>query len=134
LGTALPILKEEAMTDNDIIKALEMCTSCGCIESCPMFFNGTDSTSNCRYALLGKALTLINRQKAEIERLSSDRYLLKEDGTMMLLPRTDVTKIKAEAIKEFEDRILEKAMETGSYFAVKSIITSVKKEMVGERE
>ena len=93
------------MTDNDIIKALEchslrMYDPKGACKECPY-----KRKAMCMEEAIADTIALINRQKEEIERLSSDRYLLKEDGTMTLLPRTDVTKIRAEAIKEFAERL-----------------------------
>lgn len=44
-------------------------------------------------------------QKAEIERWRKDRYWLKKDGELTLLPRTDIGKIRAEAIKDFAERL-----------------------------
>jgi hypothetical protein len=86
--------------------------------------------------LRNDVIDIINRQKAEIERLSSDRYLLKEDGTMTLLPRMDVSKIKAEAIKEFADNLMEDALDIPMYGRVvrEFDIEHRVKEMVGERE
>jgi uncharacterized coiled-coil DUF342 family protein len=82
-----------------------------------------------------------NSYKAEVERLSSDRYPLKEDGTMTLLPRTDVTKIKAEAIKEFAERLRQRSYKSsdwsrGGHPMVVECdgIDDVLEEMVGERE
>ena len=56
------------MTDNEIIKAVECCignTKCG---ECPMF-----RTPNCMNKVFDYALDLINRQKAEVEKLDKAR-------------------------------------------------------------
>ena len=50
------------MTDNEIIKALECCTIIGVCDNCP-FYN----KASCGLNLRRDALTLINRQGAEIE-------------------------------------------------------------------
>lgn len=58
------------MTDTEIIKALECCTSTteiGC-ELCPY-----SSTVNCLLRSTQDALELINRQKAEIEQLRTEK-------------------------------------------------------------
>ena len=55
------------MTDNEIIKALECCVNLLPCEECHL---GRDF--NCRDNLLENALSLINRQKAEIERLNKE--------------------------------------------------------------
>ena len=57
------------MTDNEIIKALERCFTLGfdastCYE-CPFY----TATAKCTEDLRDSTLDLINRQKAEIERL-----------------------------------------------------------------
>lgn len=54
------------MTDNEIIKALECCNGWdGRCLNCPLNREGT----NCKEKLNSYAFDLINRQKAEIERL-----------------------------------------------------------------
>jgi hypothetical protein len=60
------------MTDNEIIKALEICgNSFGCNE-CPYYDKGNFQGSKCSYNNAKDAVDLINRQKAEIERLSEE--------------------------------------------------------------
>ena len=55
------------MTDNEIIKALEICISGDCdLCSCKC-----ENVGDCRDALNKKSLDLINHQKAEIERLTA---------------------------------------------------------------
>ena len=112
------------MTDNEIIKALELCTSTGCETACPMFDNGIGSTTECRFSMLAKALSIINRQKAEIE--SQREYL-------------NVSKIRAEAIKEFAERLKERKYLSSEwshgehpYVVEESDIDDVLDEMVGE--
>ena len=71
------------MTDEQIIKALECCIGniqCG---KCSIF-----GTINCMNNLMQDALDLINRQKAEIERLLQK-----------------LQQAKSEAIKEFAERL-----------------------------
>ena len=55
------------MTDNEIIKALECCLKDDC-ENCPYFANGL---FECGEHFYEDVLDLINRQKAEIERLEA---------------------------------------------------------------
>ena len=54
------------MTDNEIIKALECCDYYKCF-SCPL-----RRDNNCLYNLRNYAIDIINRQKAEIERLNAE--------------------------------------------------------------
>lgn len=49
------------MTDNEIIKALQMCTNYVSCAKCPLA-----AKSDCRDIMLEQSLDLINRQKAEI--------------------------------------------------------------------
>ncbi len=71
------------MTDNKIIKALKECEECH-------YYNDCEKSTRL-------ALDLINRQKAEIERLKPFR-----DAAYDAL-KTNYFAIKAEAIKEFAD-------------------------------
>lgn len=87
------------MTDNEIIKAVECCTgNTKCCE-CPMF-----RTPNCMNKAFGYALDLINRQKAEIERLKCEMgKLLPKDcsyAMQMEVSNKLESQIKSEAIKE----------------------------------
>ena len=88
------------MTDNEIIKALECCTTNGAsCKDCPAF--AKVDRSNCKKYFRG-ALDLINRQKAEIERL--EKGSLKE---AMIFNSKTIENVKAEAIKEFAERLKE---------------------------
>ena len=60
-------MTDKKPTDSEIVKALECCASVdnGCSTDCPLY-GGDDS---CFSTLLKPTLDLINRQKAEIERL-----------------------------------------------------------------
>lgn len=98
------------MTDNDIIKALECCakgtTSTVCLD-CPLRFS--DICTEEENGVVKLALDLINRQKAEIERLRKGNNFKKVqiDGFKKLLKRADT--IKAEAVKEFSHFLIDKA-------------------------
>ena len=65
------------MTDNEIIKALECCSvnAEGNCRGCPLL----NDYSPCGVKLTTNALDLINRQKAEIERLKSDNDILSKN-------------------------------------------------------
>ena len=90
------------MTDNDIIKALECCVGnedslfrqC---ESCPMFKN-----NDCLSNIKPLALDLINRQRAENERL---RKAIQVQEIMLGNQDKAIKKAKAEAITEFKKRL-----------------------------
>lgn len=119
------------MTDAEIIKALECCKdnsfnnfSC---EKCS--YHGTRGC--CVNNLCEDALALINRQDAEIERLKD--MVSQNEGA---LPRYEAL-IRAEAVKEFAERLKEKAITyytiIGRWVSVKDIDNLVK-EMEGEHE
>ena len=146
------------MTDNEIIKALEICNSdadAGWCDICP--YEGTVG-SGCSYNLICDTIAIITRQKARIERLEKqlygERVYLKQ-----LLPKNfdfehctvleAVVNARTEAIKEFVDRLRNKLQEfddTPSYdrgydvgydnclTAVEDVIDDIVAEMVGERE
>lgn len=58
------------MTDEEIIKALECCSTYGgSCKKCPAYVKV--DRSNCKKVLEG-AIDIINRQKAEIERLQNE--------------------------------------------------------------
>ena len=98
------------MTDNEIVKALECCSvgTFACDEQCPCFHSKSKlKVTSCRFELIGDALDLINRQKAEIERLKTDSKRLKK----VQMQLDDLCKmhrvIKAEAYKEFAEKLKE---------------------------
>ena len=127
------------MTDNEIIKALECCstgeTYADCEKNgCPLYLG---ITMGCKYIdkenqLYSDALDLINRQKAEIETLKGSTIV----STIMESQRIK-REAKAEAYKEFAERLNEKAqiadcfdsynMVVGTHF-----IDNLLKEMVDE--
>ena len=84
------------MNDNEIIKALECCgnivdsTCKGCV------YHETYNAS-CVVRLMRDALDLINRQKAEIERL-------KHRKTELQIRNQELQHEKSEAIKEFQHK------------------------------
>ena len=127
------------MTDNEIIKALECCVSDGgCIPTgCPMI-------NECRIDIKSAekyAIYLISRQKAEIERLQGCvkseeevREIMKSQMIPMVKEVVNeqfdvaVKLARAEAIKEFADRLKEKLGNTD--LAIR-FIDNLVKEMVG---
>lgn len=109
------------MTDNEIIKALKCCSSTSILDCADCPYWGT--RRSCGVKQMKKdALNLINRQKAEIERLQ--KY------------NTDVTfKHYNDGIKEFAERL--KANDFFANFTYKGeaglIIDNLVKEMVGNQ-
>ena len=116
------------MTDKEIIKGLECCINWGITTSCadcPLC-----NTGCVHFSKLKETLDLINRQQAEIEELKKvviDDYASEYDS-----------KIRAEAIKEFAERLKEKYPWKGDYlYSTRRTVENIDnliKEMVGEQE
>ena len=130
------------MTNEEgIIKALECFAvakdfdETGCI-GCAFETRGI-CLENCSDGLAKLALALINRQQAEIERLHKAHRL-------NLLTQLDISeKIKAEAIKEFAERLkahsrkMQSSDFSGEFWdraVLVSDINNLVKEMVGEQQ
>lgn len=84
------------MTDNDIIKALECCVHQHCAE-CKL-----SELTFCIDALSKYSLDLINRQKAEIERLTGYNENLQTANTAL---SNEILDIRNATIKEFEEKL-----------------------------
>lgn len=86
------------MNDNDIVKALEHCVKLGSCVACPYW--------SCYGELSRDSFNLINRQKAEIERLEAYNANLEAANSYICNTLLDkVSKARAEAIKEFAERL-----------------------------
>lgn len=144
----MTMLPYKEFTDEEIIKAVECCSEPCCVcDECPLYCVGVNCSS---FELHRYALDLINRQQAEIERLKeessdkerayTDEYCLRkewQDKCRQLLIEKQTA--KSEAIKEFAERLNEKAqiadcfdsynMVVGTHF-----IDNLLKEMVGEEK
>lgn len=85
------------MTDNEIIKALECCSTDVRENTCPKcaFYK----KHRCSTLMLNAASDLINRQKAEIERLQKNI-----DGLNIFI-KNHIKVIRLQAIKEFAERL-----------------------------
>lgn len=102
------------MTDEQIIKALDCCHSelGNMCSICPLFDPDNDY---CEDELHKNALNLINRQKAEIERLKKENTILSKnadtafqdglDENRDLFKKEVEPEIRNEAIKEFAERL-----------------------------
>lgn len=125
------------MTDEQVVKAFECCKKIeeGCSHEycfeCPMFEEDVDE---CTASLFGKVLDLIKRQQAEIEDLierlkeyksfpcfTKDTQFVsvsrKADGqfTADKMIQVEVDKIRAEAYKEFAEKLLESKYESSDW-------------------
>ena len=111
---------DKKLTDSEIVKALECCIGFDSCEErqCPMAKEcDKDIDSSYKYAL-----DLINRQKAEIERLKEEK-----ERVHKVIPKMIKT-AKAEAYKEFADAIRKEI--TFSVSAQK-VFEKILKEKVG---
>ena len=98
------------MTDNEIIKAYACCNinGFGGCEECPCKIEG-DCIVPSGFDLEREVFNLLNRQKAEIERLrglveecvDSNEAWVRDNGEL----RNELKTAKAEAIKEFAERL-----------------------------
>ena len=122
------------MTDNEIIKALECCTyHHGRCTSCPLY---AEVITGCQSTLFDNALDLINRQKAEIERLN-EKITAKDENNyyfmgQLRLAREKLLIARSEVIKEVEKRLKEKLqwdVEFDNKFVFESDIDNLVKEM-----
>ena len=115
----------KAMTDNENKKDLESYKTSNCDE-CPFYGVKED----CEVELPEEALNLINRQKAEIERLRAERD--KEHQYTMHYARM-CAKAKSEAIKEFAERFEKKIKDVkftiGQTWEIKCALKQTLKEM-----
>lgn len=89
------------MTDNEIIKAFEVCyiDRYGDCSDCPFCNEDMECTSVADNNLLNEVFELINRQKAENERLQT------RVGELIRQYNNDIGKVKSEVIKEFAERL-----------------------------
>ena len=92
------------MTDSEIIKALECCAiTAKCRQECIFHKYGEEyDVQNCTTHLAQATLELVNRLQAEIERLKADVRF------SVYLGYETTNQIKAEAIKEFAEKLKKK--------------------------
>lgn len=145
------------MTENEILNALQLCAQVNskCTE-CP-YFPHRCADRDCIEENVKDLLELINRQKAEIERLQSEFSTMRDTVNLyknenekwkakvealtqekLALGRIYVQKlttVKYEAYKEFAEKLKEKrwAVKWRAKY-VQVVIDNLLKEMVGEEE
>ena len=131
------------MTDNEIIKALECCKEAKLQKDCLDLKCPLSTEYGCNFEqeeLRNKALDLINRQNEEIEKLSNcvvmQEKLLKENEKRIESVVENIIadeKLKAEAIKEFAERLKElPSVKNCEYEWLHLDIYNLVKEMVGD--
>lgn len=117
------------LTDNEIISGAEHCLNpkytC---DVCPYTDKG-EYAVQCMAVLIKDQLSLINRQKDEIERL-------REKNKRLFAENVGIThsskEIKANAIKEFAERLKASTIEFGAAKGIQREVDSLVKEMVGD--
>ena len=118
------------MTDKEIIKAIEHCKNNegnGC-RGCVFYGN---EKGTCIDELLTDAFDLINRQQAEIERLTINMNAF---GLDMKQEKERADTIRAEAIKECLNWVLSLFPEDKNFTTISRFTVNQKiKEMVGEQ-
>lgn len=130
-------MTDKKLTDSEIIKALECCMDeMGCKKGCPCF-DPKSKNSHCTAVgdngLEKLALDLINRIQAENERLKKANEMFTDIGKLY-------SEIKAEAYKEFAERLKMRAINRYNEFedyqeypyATITHIDELLKELVGE--
>jgi hypothetical protein len=122
---------ERKFTEGEIVKALECCIRGNmCRSNCP-YDDKFDTCEECTSRLAKDALDIINRQKAEIADERARKELCAE--VIKRLDKESET-ARAEAIKEFAERLQAKAMlqHGGVTVVYGSDIDNLVKEMTGE--
>ena len=129
------------MTDEQMIKALECCAiKCDCKEC---YFDTHESGDICARVVMQKTFDLINRQRAEIERLQR-KYDLSEAERVANVKgfSESIATARAKTVKEFEDALVQELLPSGMVLierysinakAVRLAIYNIAKEMVGEQ-
>lgn len=141
-------MPDKKLTDNEIVKALECCSvgTFACDEQCPCFNSKSNlKITSCRFELIGDALDLINRQKAEIEEIKYKVKKWKENYECSQVVVGDFREIinkqarelkaaKAEAYKDCIDKIQNQIKRNNTISAewLRGFLDNLLKELVGE--
>ena len=125
-------MTERKYTDEEIIKAMECCektTAIGC-KDCPLG-EERDTGETCVTTLCKNVLDLINRQKAEIEKLEKG-----ELSKAMTFNSETIKRCVDEAIREFAERLKEKHKNhlVCNIYVLNNEIDNLVKEMTEENK
>jgi 7-keto-8-aminopelargonate synthetase-like enzyme len=127
----------DKLTDEQIIKALECCNSTErgrCLNKCPYY----NYSASCTQSMINDALDLINRKDKRIAELQAEndrlQKAIKVQDIMIEQQDYKLKTAKSEAIKEFAERLKEKAYINNYcvYVVTNDEIDNLVKEMVGE--
>ncbi len=128
-------MTDKKLTDEEIIEALECCGVSHSCYSCPLYGDLVDR-KDCLSTLQTRALDLINRQKAENERLKGSVIT----NNIMKSQRIKKKEAKVEAYKEFAERLKKDLfykcgdINYSETCDLRNLIDNLLKEMVGEEE
>lgn len=125
------------MTDNEIIKCAENCTSDS--PSCGICLYNDDrlTSSECMGELMKDLFDLTNRQKAEVERLTAQKLSREQDRDYWMaqtrIARDNIKFARSEAIKEFAERFEKKIKDVkftiGQTWEIQCALNQTLKEM-----
>ena len=121
------------MTDNEIIKAMQ-CVIGNDVKCSECTYQKVLPFPSCRRMCAKNALDLINRQKAEIERLSIESETL---VTQLKVAYEQIHKLnmaKSETIKEFAEELKNCFAISGDYLDIINIVDNLVKEMTEVNE
>lgn len=120
-------MTDKKFTDKEIIETLERCSKCDGCFGCAMAYM---QSAKCITVLQTECLDLINRQKAEIERLKGSTIV----NNIMESQRIK-REAKAKAYKEFAEKLKKETLSDRGYDILQQgTIDNLLKEMVGEEE
>ena len=134
------------LTDTEIVKALECCgDEMHFCSVCPYYLQDKENDC-CREDLCKDSLDLINRQKAEIERLQAEVTAINNDYDNLMVEKDELfdiaevefEEIKAEAYKECVEKAIDEfeqwvgADKCISYSRIKKVLDNLLEELVGD--
>lgn len=97
------------MTDEEILKGLKACGVDGTCADCPYDTPYIpDTPPDCSERMMKDAFDLVTRQKGEVERQRNQHFVIPArcNGKTVLIKKT-INAIRAEAIKEFAEKLKE---------------------------
>ena len=118
-------MTDKKITDEEIKSSLEVIATTRNCNECKIR-NCKWGTCNCSQITANAALDLINRQKAENERLEKELMKCKLEKEMLY---QNVEEIKSEAIKKFAEELKNYFSISECYLDIINIIDNLAKEM-----
>ena len=116
------------MTDNEIVKVLECCANNNCTYDCPFYH---DSCIKCKYSsseIIRFAFDLINRQKAEIERLKDETEVIKLEEVCGY-QKGEIQRLNFEISRRYSQKELNERIKFHNNKAIKEFYKKFNKEL-----